>query len=72
MIAADVIVDERLGPIFPAEVELDRSWLGEGELRRDLQLGMPATAEIKTANRPIVNFILSPIAKRAKEAGREP
>lgn len=38
---------------------------------RDLQLGMTATAEIKTEGRPIVDFILSPITKRAKEAGRE-
>lgn len=71
MIAADAEIDERMGPIFPAEVELKTSWLGEGEFKRELQLGMNATAEIKTGDRPIYDFILSPIAKRTQEAARE-
>lgn len=33
--------------------------------------GMSATAEIKTGDRPMYDFILSPIAKRTKEAARE-
>ena len=32
---------------------------------------MNVTAEIKTGDRPIYDFILSPIAKRTKEAARE-
>lgn len=71
MISADAVIDERLGPVFPAEVELSKTWVGEGEFRRDIQLGMNATAEIKTGDRPIYDFILSPIAKRTKEAARE-
>lgn len=71
MISADAVIDERLGPVFPVEVELSQTWLGEGEFRRDIQLGMNATAEIKTGDRPIYDFILSPIAKRTKEAARE-
>lgn len=71
MIAADAEIDERMGPVFPAEVELKTSWLGEGEFKREIQLGMNATAEVKTGDRPIYDFILSPIAKRTQEAARE-
>lgn len=71
MIAADAKIDERMGPVFPAEVELKASWLGEGEFKRELQIGMNTTAEIKTGDRPIYDFILSPIAKRMQEAARE-
>jgi len=71
MIAADAEIDERLGPVFPAEVELKQSWLGEGDFKREIQLGMNATAEVKTGDRPIYDFILSPIAKRTQEAARE-
>lgn len=71
MIAADAEIDERMGPVFQAEVELETSWLGEGEFKRELQLGMNATAEIKTGDRPIDDFILLQIAKRTQEAARE-
>jgi len=64
MIAADAEIDERMEPVFPAEVELKTSWLDEDEFRRELQLGMNATAEVKTGDRPIYDFILSPIARR--------
>lgn len=71
MIVADAEIDERLGAVFPAEVELKTSWLGEGEFKRECQLEMNATAEIKTGDRSIYEFILSPIAKRTQEAARE-
>ena len=71
MISADAIMDERLGPIFPAEVKLSKPYVGEGNLKRSIQSGMNATAEVKTGDRRIIDFILSPIAKASKEAARE-
>ena len=71
MISADAIIDERLGPIFPAEVKLSKPYVGEGDLKRPIQSGMNATAEVKTGDRRIIDFILSPIAKASKEAARE-
>ena len=71
MISADAMVDERLGPVFMAEVSLDKPYVGEGELKRSIQSGMNATAEVKTGDRRIIDFILSPIAKASKEAARE-
>ena len=56
---------------FLAEVTLSEPYVGEGELRRDIQSGMNATAEVKTGDRRIIDFILSPIAKASSEAARE-
>ncbi len=39
--------------------------------RAPLTAGMAATAEIKTGRRRIIEFLLSPIARRVEEAGRE-
>ncbi len=71
IISADAIADERVGLVFPARVTLKQSYVGEGVYKRELQAGMNATAEIKTGDRPIIDFILSPIAKASKEAARE-
>ncbi|WP_298916495.1 HlyD family type I secretion periplasmic adaptor subunit [uncultured Algimonas sp.] len=71
MISADAIIDERLGLVFPAEVHLSAPYVGEGDLRRAVQSGMNATAEVKTGDRRIIDFVLSPIAKAGSEAGRE-
>lgn len=57
--------------MFLAEVKLANAYVGEGNLKRDVQSGMTATAEIKTGDRRIIDFILSPIAKASKEAARE-
>ena len=71
MISADAQIDERLGPVFLVEVKLAHPYVGEGDLKRDIQAGMNATAEVKTGDRRIIDFILSPIAKASKEAARE-
>lgn len=36
-----------------------------------LQPGMSATAEIKTGQRPVIDFLPSPLARRVGEAGLE-
>lgn len=36
-----------------------------------LTAGMAVTAEIRTGRRRIIEFLLSPIARRVEEAGRE-
>ncbi len=71
MISADAQIDERLGPVFMAEVKLAHPYVGEGDLKRKIQSGMSATAEVKTGDRRIIDFLLSPIAKASKEAARE-
>ena len=42
-----------------------------GEARHALRPGMQLTAEIKLAERTVLEYILSPVQKIAAEAGRE-
>jgi len=60
------------GASAPDDVRLDRG--DAAGLRLDptrLQPGMSVTAEIKTGQRPVIDFLLSPLARRVGEAGRE-
>jgi hypothetical protein len=42
-----------------------------GLLHSHIAPGMSATADIRTGTRSIMEFLLSPLARRAQEAGRE-
>ena len=70
-ISADAVPDENVGLVYAARVTLKEPFVGEGNFRRPIASGMNATAEVKTGKRRIIDFILSPIAKAQKEAGRE-
>ncbi|MBX3539972.1 MAG: HlyD family type I secretion periplasmic adaptor subunit [Chelatococcus sp.] len=70
-VSRDAISDERLGLVFSARVRVNRnSILVDG---RDVALtaGMRTTVEIKTGERRVIDFLLSPIMKAVSEAGRE-
>lgn len=69
-ISPDSIVDERRGLVFPATVRLAAR---QPDTARRLRLspGMAATAEIVTGRRRVIEYLWSPVAKAAREAGRE-
>jgi hemolysin D len=71
-VGRDAIQDEKLGPVFAVRIRLLQPTitLGGGRAQR-LGAGLAATAEIRTGSRSILSYILSPIAQRADEAGRE-
>ena len=68
-ITGDAVEDEKLGLVYNTRVRIDPTVVQ----RRQLQLspGMATTVEIKTARRRIIQYLLSPIASRVDEAGRE-
>jgi hemolysin D len=70
-ISRDAVENEKLGPVYSARVRLDRAWIKIGERKVALEPGLAATAEIKTGQRRIIEYLLSPLARRVKEAGRE-
>lgn len=70
-ISADAIADERMGLVYAARVTLKEPFVGKENFRKPLSSGMTVTAEVKTGDRRIIDFILSPIAKASHEAGRE-
>ncbi|HCK83395.1 MAG TPA: HlyD family type I secretion periplasmic adaptor subunit, partial [Hyphomonadaceae bacterium] len=70
-LSRDAIEDEELGLVFPARIELSRQTIRVGARATQLTAGMAVTAEIRTGRRRIIEFLLSPIARRVEEAGRE-
>ncbi len=68
--------------MFPIRVQLSQDYLMVNDTKRRLAPGLAVTAEIKTGpagalarpscqRRRIIDFLLSPLAKRVEEAGRE-
>ena len=56
---------------YPAKVALARDWIVVDSKRERLQPGMRVSAEIKTGNRRVIEYLLSPVIQRVSEAGRE-
>ncbi|MFL6844365.1 MAG: HlyD family type I secretion periplasmic adaptor subunit [Allosphingosinicella sp.] len=59
------------GLVYTARVRLSRNWIEVAGHRQPIGPGMAVQAEIKTGQRRILQYILSPIAKTLDEAGRE-
>lgn len=70
-VSRDAVDDERLGLVYPAIVSLDSESLSVNGIQQRLEPGLAATAEIKTGDRRIIDFLLSPLARRVREGGRE-
>lgn len=70
-LSRDAVEDEKLGLVYNARVQLDDDAISEGNKQFLLGAGMSVSAEIKTARRRIIQYLLSPIATRLDEAGRE-
>jgi hemolysin D len=58
-------------PTYVARISLDRADMMVDGRRQPLLPGMAVTAEIKTGRRSIIDYLLSPIARRSSEAMRE-
>ncbi|MBV9288757.1 MAG: HlyD family type I secretion periplasmic adaptor subunit [Hyphomicrobiales bacterium] len=57
--------------VFPVTVALDETAMTVDGAKIPLTPGMTATVEIKTESRRVIDYLLSPLAKLASEAGRE-
>lgn len=70
-ISRDSTTDERLGLVFPAQVQLKQNNILIDGQRVELTPGMSVVAEIKTDKRRIIDYLLSPIREYQAEALRE-
>jgi len=70
-ISRDAIADENLGLVYAARIKLNKRHLIINGRRQDIGPGLQVQAEIKTGERRIIEYLLSPIAKTIDEAGRE-
>ena len=70
-ISHDSVEHKEFGLVFPCLVRLSQTHVSVGSKRIALAPGFAATAEIKTGDRRIIEFLLSPLSRRLQEAGRE-
>ena len=70
-VTQDAVNDEKRGAIFPATLTLNTSHINiDGKMIR-LAPGMNITAEIKTGQRRVIDYLLSPIQRAGSESLRE-
>ena len=70
-VSSDAVEDEKLGLVYTTRVALNgRTGRGDGK-SMPLAAGMSATADIRTGQRTIASYLLSPIDEARLEAGRE-
>ncbi len=70
-ISRDAIQDENLGLVYNARIKLNKTTINIGGVDQPIGPGLQVQAEIKTGERRIIDYLLSPIAKTMNEAGRE-
>ncbi|MES2054348.1 MAG: HlyD family type I secretion periplasmic adaptor subunit [Pseudomonadota bacterium] len=70
-LGSDAIEDEKLGLVYPARIILDRTSGLKPNSQVKATVGMQVTADIRTGQRSILSYLLSPIDEATLEAGRE-
>jgi hemolysin D len=70
-ISRDAIQDEQLGLVYAVRIRLKRTHLMVDGKPMPIGPGLQVQAEIKTGERRIIDYLLSPIARTLDEAGRE-
>ena len=71
MVSADAVNDDKRGAVFPARLLLARHHIDVDGKRIRLGPGMNVSAEIKTGQRRVIEFLLSPIQRAGSEGLRE-
>lgn len=70
-VSNDAVNDEKRGLIFPARVNLARATIRVENKTVNLSPGMAVTVEIKTAQRRVIEYFLSPLLQYKDESLRE-
>lgn len=70
-VSTDAAEDERLGLYFPVKVKLNAQTIDIDGRTVPLSAGMSVSTEIKTGQRKIIEFLLSPIIQHIDEGARE-
>lgn len=70
-VSNDAVNDEKRGLIFPARANLEKSTIQVNNKVVDLSPGMAVTVKIKTAQRRVIEYFLSPLLQYKEESLRE-
>jgi hemolysin D len=71
VLSGDAVDDPKQGPVYPARIALDRTSLMVEGRETPVTPGMAATVEIKTGERRLIDYVLTPLLKTTQEAMRE-
>jgi hemolysin D len=70
-VSRDAASDERLGLIYPSRLRLEKTSMLIDSKQVDLSAGMAVTIEIKTGQRRLIEYFLSPLMQAADESIKE-
>jgi hemolysin D len=70
-ISDDAVPIEKVGLVYPTRVSMDRATIQVEGKQVHLSPGMAVTVEIKTGQRRVIEYLLSPLLKSMKESLRE-
>jgi hemolysin D len=70
-VSRDAVQDEKRGLIYPVRLALERTWIEVDGRRMNLAAGMALVAEVKTDQRRVIDYLLSPILRYRQESLRE-
>ena len=70
-VSPDAVVDEKLGPVYLAKIELAQQFLTVRGREAPLQPGMTVTADIQTGERRLLEYVLGPMLRYRDESLRE-
>ena len=70
-VSNDAIEDEKRGPIYSSRIRLKSDHLMVNGQRVALSPGMSITAEVKTDQRRVIDYFLSPLQQHVDESLRE-
>lgn len=67
-VTADAVNDDKRGAIFPATLTLQQTHIGIDGKRIALSPGLNLTAEIKTGQRRVIDYLMSPVQRAVGES----
>ncbi|HEB95278.1 MAG TPA: HlyD family type I secretion periplasmic adaptor subunit [Sedimenticola thiotaurini] len=70
-ISPSTYLDERREPYYRAEIELERSWVGDPQQKMEVIPGMTVVADVKTGSKTLLDYLLKPISRGFGNAFRE-
>ncbi len=70
-LSMDAVNTQQKGLLFLARVAMDKDWIQVGNKKVHLQAGMNVTVEMKTGQRRIIEYFLSPLLRYKQESIRE-
>lgn len=70
-VTSDAVIDEVKGLVYKLRLKLDQSQMQIDGRTVDLLPGMSVMAEVKTGKRRLIEYVMSPLLKKASESAKE-